>query len=135
MSEKSKVVIIGGTSNGVHSIIRALNAADLDVVTVVKDEKTLHAELSESLFSDSAAAEGVHLGVSALSEYAIGESIIDPLQDAIGSTETACRSAQGETLEIMQNHLKALLLIQLAKELRAAEMTIHDIQMRGERKS
>lgn len=52
MSEKSKVVIIGGTSDGINSILHALRNADIGLVTVVNDEKTLHADIGEALRED-----------------------------------------------------------------------------------
>lgn len=41
-----------------------------------------------------------------------GELISDPLQDAITSTEIACRTAEGLTLLLLQEHLSRLLRFQ-----------------------
>ena len=46
------------------------------------------------------------------SESANGELISDPLQDAITSTEIACRTAEGLTLLVLQDHLAALCKLQ-----------------------
>lgn len=42
------------------------------------------------------------------SESGNGELISDPLQDAITSTEVACRTADGLTLTVLQDHLARL---------------------------
>lgn len=47
--------------------------------------------------------------------WGFSESICDPLQDAITSTEIACRTAQGETLVALQEHLVRLLDLQYAR--------------------
>lgn len=52
------------------------------------------------------------------SEYALGESICDPLQDAILSTEMACeRAKEGNdvTLRILQKHLMNLHALQIER--------------------
>lgn len=49
------------------------------------------------------------------SESYFGESICDPLQEAISSTEIACRSAEAETLVALQEHLVRLLDLQYAR--------------------
>ena len=41
------------------------------------------------------------------------ELISDPLQDAITSTEIACRTAEGVTLDLLQEHLSNLLKMQI----------------------
>lgn len=46
------------------------------------------------------------------SENDNGEPIIDPLQDAITSTEIACRTADGVTLLVLQDHLARLCKLQ-----------------------
>lgn len=46
------------------------------------------------------------------SESANGDLISDPLQDAITSTEIACRTAEGLTLLLLQEHLSRLLKLQ-----------------------
>lgn len=46
------------------------------------------------------------------SESANGELISDPLQDAITSTEIACRTADGLTLLVLQDHLASLCKLQ-----------------------
>lgn len=51
----------------------------------------------------------------ATSEWSFGESVYDPLQDAITSTEVACRTAEGETLVALQEHLARLLELQYAR--------------------
>lgn len=112
MIEKSKVVIIGGSPDSVHSILKAINNADFDLVTLVKDEKSLHAELSEAIFVDSLLEQGDQLSACPVGEYAQRESICDPLQEAINSTEAACRSAQGLILSMLQSHLGRLLDLQ-----------------------
>lgn len=44
--------------------------------------------------------------------FILGESICDPLQDAITSTEIACRTADGVTLLVLQDHLARLCKLQ-----------------------
>ena len=46
------------------------------------------------------------------SENGNGELISDPLQDAITSTEIACRTADGLTLMVLQDHLASLCKLQ-----------------------
>lgn len=44
--------------------------------------------------------------------WGFSESICDPMQDAITSTEIACRTAEGLTLLILQDHLARLCKMQ-----------------------
>ena len=45
--------------------------------------------------------------------FVSAELISDPLQDAITSTEVACRTAEGVTLVLLQEHLSSLLNMQI----------------------
>lgn len=54
----------------------------------------------------------VESAFSGTSENVNGELISDPLQDAITSTEVACRTADGLTLLVLQDHLAMLCKLQ-----------------------
>lgn len=77
------------------------------------------AEVSELVFKvDASEVEKAIAALDRLADRASvldavsGELISDPLQDAITSTEVACRTAEGVTLLVLQDHLARLCKMQ-----------------------